>query len=305
MHKSAILNASNLRYELANTERLFQDISIAIHESDRIGLVGGNGSGKSTLLKLLAGQLTLQTGMIKNRGGIYYLPQINTLNSSVLNTSILDWINAFSDEWWQITTLLEDKFTTELDLSQSIASLSGGELTKLWLATAFWKQPDILLLDEPTNHLDLVALEQLRTTLQAFNGAFVIVSHKPRFLNQVVDTIWEITSSELKVYGGNYSFYQSQKQTEYQAALRDHEVARKELQRAKISALQEQQRAAKSRQQGNKCADSLPTVVAGARKRKAENTAGIAKQKHQAAVEKATEKVTETKIKPQKQLVLN
>lgn len=299
MHKPAIFNASNLTYKLANTY-LLENISLSLAQGDHIGLVGCNGSGKSTLLKLLAGQLKPKTGTIKTTGSIYYLPQIDTLNSSALNTTILDWISIFSDQWWQITTLLEDKFTTELNLAQSIGSLSGGELTKLWLAIAFWKQPDILLLDEPTNHLDLTALEQLRITLQAFTGAFVIVSHKPFFLNQVVNTIWEITSTKLKIYGGNYSFYRSQKETEHQAALRAHEVARKGLKRAKNSALQEQQRAAQSRQQGGKRADSLPPIIAGAWKRKAENTAGIAKQKHEAAVEKATDKVTETKIKTTK-----
>lgn len=299
MQKLAMLNASNLTYELANTH-LLKNISISIEHGNRIGLIGCNGSGKSTLLKLLARQLIPKTGTIKMTGSIYYLPQIDTLNSSALNTTILDWISIYSDEWWQITTLLEEKFTTELNLAQSIGSLSGGELTKLWLAIAFWRTPDILLLDEPSNHLDLVALEQLRIALQEFSGALVIVSHKPFFLDQVVDTIWELTLENMQIYGGNYSFYRSQKEIEHQAALRAHEVARKGLKRAKTSALQEQQRAAQSRQQGSKRADSLPTIVAGAWKRKAENTAGVAKQKHEVAVEKATDKVIETKIKTTK-----
>ncbi|HAA32236.1 MAG TPA: ABC transporter ATP-binding protein [Cyanobacteria bacterium UBA8553] len=308
MPKKAILNASNLSYELATTRILFKDISVAIHDGDalrdgkgdRIGLVGRNGSGKSTLLKLLAGQLTPTTGTITTTGSIYYLPQVSTLNPSVSNESVLDWLSSISEEWWTVTTLLEEKFETEISLSQSISSLSGGELTKLWLAIAFSKQPDILLLDEPTNHLDLMALEQLRTALQAFSGTFVIVSHKPFFLDQVVDTIWELTPEALKVYGGNYSFYRSQKETEYQAALRAHEVARKELKRAKTSALQEQKRAAQSRQHGRQLAGSIPKILAGSLKRKAEVTAGIAKQKHEAAVEKATQKVTETKIRTTK-----
>lgn len=300
MDSKAILNASNLTYELANSQCLFKDLAMAIHEGERIGLVGRNGSGKSTLLKLLAGLLITKTETIKTTGSIYYLPQINTLNSSASNDSILAWISVISEQWWQIITILEDKFATQLDLAQSINSLSGGELTKLWLAIAFWQEPDILLLDEPTNHLDLVALKQLQTALQSFSGAFVIVSHKPFFLEQVVDKTWEITASELKVYGGNYSFYQSQKEIEYQAALRNHEVARKELKRAKTSALQEQQRAAQSRQQGRKLAGSIPKIVAGAMQRKAQVTAGINKQKHEIAVEKATQKVTESKIKTTK-----
>jgi ATPase subunit of ABC transporter with duplicated ATPase domains len=300
MHSQAILKASNLTYELANIRTLFKDIAVAIHEKQRIGLVGCNGSGKSTLLKLLAQELTPKMGSIITRGSIYYLPQISTLNLSASNDSVLDWLSSISDEWWTVTNLLNEKFETELCLSASIGSLSEGELTKLWLAIALSKQPDILLLDEPTNHLDLIALEQLQKVLQVFPGAIAIVSHKPFFLDQVVDTIWELTPKALLVYGGNYSFYRSQKESEYQTALRAHEVARKKLKHAQTSAAQEQKRAAQSQRNGRLHADSIPKILAGAMKRKAEVTAGIAKQKHEAAVESATQKVASTKIKTTK-----
>ncbi|MBD0261555.1 MAG: ABC-F family ATP-binding cassette domain-containing protein [Tolypothrix sp. Co-bin9] len=300
MHSKAIFNASNLTYELANIRLLFKDIAVAIHEGQRIGLVGCNGSGKSTLLKLLAQELTPKTGSIITTGSIYYLPQVSTVNLSASNDSVLEWLSSLSDEWWTVTNLLKEKFETELCLSASIGSLSGGELTKLWLAIALSKQPDILLLDEPTNHLDLVALEQLQKVLQVFPGAIVIVSHKPFFLDQVVDTIWELTPKALLVYGGNYSFYRSQKESEYQTALRGHEVARKKLKHAQTSAAQEQKRAAQSQRNGRLHAASIPKIVAGAMKRKAEVTAGIAKQKHEAAVESATQKVASTKIKTTK-----
>ncbi|MEG4441268.1 ABC-F family ATP-binding cassette domain-containing protein [Microcoleus sp. AT9_B5] len=300
MQKKAILNAANLTCEVAPTRTLFADITVAIHEGSRIGLVGRNGSGKSTLLKLLAGQLIPQIGTVARTGSIYYLPQVSTLNLSASNELVLDWIASHSDDWWTVTTLLEEKFASEVSLSQPLSTVSGGELTKLWLAIALSKQPDILLLDEPTNHLDLLTLEQLQTALQEFSGAFVIVSHKPFFLDRTVDTIWELTPAELKVYGGNYSFYRSQKEIEHQAALRAREVARKELKRAKISASHEQERAAQSRQQGRKRADSIPRILAGAWKRQAEVMAGIAKQKHELAVEKATDRVTKTKIRTTK-----
>jgi ATPase subunit of ABC transporter with duplicated ATPase domains len=298
MQKKTILNASNLTYELATPRTLFQGISIAIQEGDRIGLVGRNGIGKSTLLKLLAGQLTPKSGMRTSTGSIYYLPQIETI--AISNESILDWLSSRLDEWWTVTTLLEEKFATEISLSQKISSLSGGEFTKLWLAVAFSKQPDILLLDEPTNHLDLIALKQLQEALQGFLGSFVVVSHKPLFLDRVVDIIWELTPELIKVYGGNYSFYRSCKETEHQTALRAHEVARKELKKAKTSAAQEQQRAERSCQQGRQRAGTMPKIVAGALKRKAEVTAGTAKKKHEAALQKATEKVVETKIRTTK-----
>ncbi|MEG4396812.1 ribosomal protection-like ABC-F family protein [Microcoleus sp. BROC3] len=297
MQKKAILNAANLTCEVAPTRTLFADITVAIHEGSRIGLVGRNGSGKSTLLKLLAGQLIPQIGTVARTGSVYYLPQVSTLNLSASNELVLDWIASHSDEWWTVTTLLEEKFASEVSLSQRLGTVSGGELTKLWLAIALSKQPDILLLDEPTNHLDLLTLEQLQTALQEFSGAFVIVSHKPFFLDRTVDTIWELTPAELKVYGGNYSFYRSQKEIEHQAALRAREVARKELKRAKTSASHEQERAAKSRRLGRKRADSIPS---GAWKRQAEVMAGSAKKKHELAVQKATNQVTATKIRTTK-----
>lgn len=301
MQRKAILYASHLSYELATPPRLlFQNLNIAIHEGDRIGLVGRNGIGKSTLLKLLSGQLIPQTGTLSKTGSIYYLPQLPPLHQSASQDSVLTWLSSQTEEWWTVTALLEEQFVTELCLSQAIGTLSGGEWIKLRLAIALSQQPDILLLDEPTNHLDLFTLEQLRIVLQGFPGAFILVSHKPFFLDRVVETIWELTPEEIKVYGGNYSFYQTQKETEYQVALRTHEVARKELKRAKASAMQEQQRAAQSRKQGRKMADSMPKIVAGAMKRKAEVTAGVAKQKHEKALETATQKVTETKLRTTK-----
>ncbi|MEG4115822.1 MULTISPECIES: ATP-binding cassette domain-containing protein [unclassified Microcoleus] len=156
MQKKAILNAANLTCEVAPTRTLFADITVAIHEGSRIGLVCRNGSGKSTLLKLLAGQLIPQIGTVARTGSVYYLPQVSTLNLSASNELVLDWIASHSDDWWTVTTLLEEKFTSEVSLSQPLSTVSGGELTKLWLAIALSKQPDILLLDEPTNHLDLL-----------------------------------------------------------------------------------------------------------------------------------------------------
>ncbi|GAA6622709.1 ABC-F family ATP-binding cassette domain-containing protein [Scytonema sp. NUACC26] len=302
MQKKSILFAENLGYELSATKTLFQGVHLSIAENDRIALIGANGIGKSTLLKILAGQLNPTTGSIRRQSTIYYLPQTSTIRQEIKADTVLELLSSVSEEWWNIEAILETQFNTRLDLSLPLFNLSGGELTKLFLAIGLAQQPKVLLLDEPTNHMDLMALESLKDFLNNFEGAFVIVSHKPFFLDQVTDTTWELTSNRIKVYGGHFSLYREQKETELEAALRSHEVARKELKRAKASALKEQQRADQSRKRGEQLANSgsIPRIVAGAMKRKAEVSAGIAKQKHEALVEKATQKLTETKVRTTK-----
>ncbi len=300
MPKKSILLAENLAYELNSTRILFQGVQVSIEAGDRIALVGCNGVGKSTLLKILAGYICPTKGSVWRNGVIYYLPQISTIKEEIKADTVLDFLSSKSEEWWNIEEILQARFNTNLDLSLPLTNLSGGELTKLFLAIGLSQQPNLLLLDEPTNHMDIAALESLRNFLNGFNGAFVIVSHKPLFLDRVVDTIWELTPEGIKVYGGNFSLYREQKEIELEAALRTHEVARKELKRAQTSALQEQQRAAQSRRNGQLRSGSMPKIVAGGLKRKAEVTAGKAKNKHEEAVAKATQKVTETKIKTTK-----
>ncbi len=302
MQKKSILLAENLAYELSATRSLFKNVQVNIGEGDRprIALVGSNGVGKSTLLKILAGQLNPTTGSVTRNGTVYYLPQISTIKQNIKADTVLDFLSSVSEEWWKIEEILQAQFSTTLNLSLPLFNLSGGELTKLFLAIGLSFEPQVLLLDEPTNHMDLMALESLRAFLNDFEGAFVIVSHKPFFLDQVTDITWQLTPEGVKVYGGNFSLYREQKEIELEARLRSHEVARKELKRAKTTTLQEQQRAAQSRKKGQQLAGSIPRIVAGAMKRRAEVTAGIAKQKHEAAVANATQKVTQTKVRTTK-----
>ncbi|BDI19237.1 ABC transporter ATP-binding protein [Nostoc cf. commune SO-36] len=302
MPKKSILVAENLAYNLSLYRTLFQGVHVSIEVGDRIALVGRNGIGKSTLLKIIAGQITPNAGSVFCNSAVYYLPQISTIRQEITADTVLNFLISLSDYWWNIEDILQTQFHTRLDLSLPIANLSGGELTKLFLAIGLSQQPNLLLLDEPTNHMDLQALEGLRQFLQNFTGAFVIVSHKPFFLDQVTDITWELTSVCLKVYGGNFSLYREQKEIELEVALRSHEVARKELKRTQATAMQEQQRAAQSSRNGRAkfLNGSIDRMAAGLIKTKAELSTGTAKKKHEAAVAKANQKVAETKVKTTK-----
>jgi ATP-binding cassette subfamily F protein 3 len=92
-----------------------------------------------------------------------------------------------------------------------LSRLSGGERTRALLARLLLSEPDLLILDEPTNHLDIAAVEWLEGYLSQWKGATLIVSHDRYFLDQVVDTIWEMTKLGFEVYRGNYSAYIEQR----------------------------------------------------------------------------------------------
>lgn len=302
MPQQPYLLADGLTYELPPDRTLFKNVQLSLAVGDRVALVGANGVGKSTLLQILAGQIEPSTGSVWRNASIYYLPQISTIRQQIKGDTVQNFLFSISDEWWKISDILETQFNTTLDLSLALASLSGGELTKLFLAIGLSQQPNVLLLDEPTNHMDYLALEELSQFLKQFDGAFAIVSHKPFFLDRVVNTTWELTPNGVSVYGGNFSLYREQKQAELEARLRSHEVAKKEFKRAKAAAMQEQQRAAQSRKNGRQkfLTGSIDKMAAGGLKRKAEVTAGKLKQKHEAAISDADQKLVETKVRTNK-----
>jgi ATP-binding cassette subfamily F protein 3 len=97
-----------------------------------------------------------------------------------------------------------------------LCQLSGGQQTRALLARLLLEEPDLLILDEPTNHLDAQALEWLEGTLREWDGAVLIVSHDRFFLDNVVDTIWEMGRSGIEVYSGNYSAYLQQRQERWE-----------------------------------------------------------------------------------------
>jgi ATP-binding cassette subfamily F protein 3 len=97
-----------------------------------------------------------------------------------------------------------------------LAKLSGGQKTRALLARLLLERPDLLILDEPTNHLDIEAVQWLEHTLQDWDGAFLIVSHDRYFLDNTVNTIWEMNRGGIDIYSGNYEAYLRQRQDRWE-----------------------------------------------------------------------------------------
>lgn len=115
------------------------------------------------------------------------------------------------------------------DYSTKIATLSGGQKTRLALGKLLLTKPDILILDEPTNHLDIETLSWLEQYLQTYDGAILIVSHDRYFLDKVVTQVYEMSRKQIQKFIGNYSAYLNQKAEQYEREMKLFEKQQDEI----------------------------------------------------------------------------
>ncbi len=175
---------------------LFEGLSFALHEGDRVGLIGPNGAGKSTLLRILAELELPDDGACTRRRGlrIGYVAQQPSFESGEAVERIVA-AAAGDDDHRAGIALSRAGFT---DPSAPAGTLSGGWKTRLAIACALVGEPDLLLLDEPTNHLDLDSILWLESLLATESMTFVVISHDRYFLQNIVSRMIDID----KVYPG-------------------------------------------------------------------------------------------------------
>lgn len=136
--------------------------------------------------------------------------------------------NGYSYET-EIKTVLNGFQFPEETYQMSVASLSGGERSRLALAKILLQKPDILILDEPTNHLDIETLNWLENYLQGYPGALLTVSHDQYFLDHVTKEIYALSRHQLRHYRGNYTNYLEQAAAELKHAEKEYEMQQTEI----------------------------------------------------------------------------
>jgi ATP-binding cassette subfamily F protein uup len=205
---TAILTVQGLEKRFG-TRNVLAGASFAVHEGDRIGMIGANGAGKSTLLKMLVARamgvddatLEPDAGMITWRRDLKleYVAQEPDLDPDATIGAVLA-REGVPD--YEIETVAQALLLPSMD--RTIGVLSGGERRRVALAHALLGQPDVLVLDEPTNHLDATTVEWLELRLAAWPGALIVVTHDRYFLDRVATRIVEVDRGKTYSYEGNY-----------------------------------------------------------------------------------------------------
>lgn len=196
--------------ENGNDKKVFSHASGLIRRHEKIAVVGVNGAGKSTFLKVLAGQTTASTGEVTIGANVdigYFSQHATDLLN--LKQTVFETVQQVmpQDSIGVIRNLCAAFLFQGDDVDKKVSTLSGGEKSRLVLATLLARPVNVLILDEPTNHLDIQSREILLKTLQGFSGTVVLVSHDRHFLRSLVNRVFEVDHGELRSYEGDYGYY--------------------------------------------------------------------------------------------------
>ena len=205
---TAILTVQGLEKRFG-TRRVLDGASFAVHERDRIGMIGANGAGKSTLLEIVVHRamggddptLAPDAGLVtwKRDLALEYVAQEPVLDPELLVGAAVARAGVADHEVATLAAALELP-----PLDQRIATLSLGERRRVALARALLGKADVLALDEPTNHLDATTVEWLETRLAGWPGALIVVTHDRYFLDRVATRILEVDRGRVYSYDGDY-----------------------------------------------------------------------------------------------------
>lgn len=197
--------------------KVFSGLTATVNRLDKIAVVGVNGAGKSTLLKVICGLTEASSGESSLgpsvKAGYFSQFSLDLLNPE---NTVLEEISSrlphASNGY--IRNLLAAFLFRGDDVEKKIKILSGGEKSRVVLATLMSNSNNLLILDEPTNHLDLKSRDVLLNALKEFEGTVMYVSHDRHFLHGLSNRVFEVDKGGIRVFESNFQYYVDKKKIE-------------------------------------------------------------------------------------------
>ncbi len=254
----------------AGGRTLFEGASMTVNYGERVALVGPNGAGKSTLFSIILRENDPDSGTMDRDAWtmVGYLPQESEIagDETVMDVATgragelpalearlheleksgsvdsPEYLEAHAKHEALSNPQVEAKAKKilrglgyrESDFDRKAKELSGGWVMRAHLSRLLVMEPDLLLLDEPTNHLDLLSLLWLQQYLKNYSGAVLLISHDRQFMDEIVQSVYEIADKKLHSFTGNYTDHLRQKDERYEQQNASYKNQQKE-----IAALQE------------------------------------------------------------------
>ncbi|MEN8198760.1 MAG: ABC-F family ATP-binding cassette domain-containing protein [Thermodesulfobacteriota bacterium] len=202
--------AKSWQLEDGSRREVFSGISGMVTRGEKIAVVGVNGAGKSTFLKVLAGETEPSAGST-SLGANVAVGYFSQHSMDILHgdSTVFETVQESMPDGHigTIRNLCAAFLFRGDDIDKRINQLSGGEKSRVVLATLLARPFNLLILDEPTNHLDMQSREILLEALKKFTGTVILVSHDRHFLHSLVGHVMEIDHGRMQMYGGDYSYY--------------------------------------------------------------------------------------------------
>ena len=280
----------------------------------RTGLVGANGAGKSTLVRLVTGDLAPTGGRVSTTGPVDLLPQrlrrgpddtvadllgirprLDALHAILGGDPDPRHFDALGDDWdleaRAVAALSEVGLDLDTgDLLRPVATLSGGQAVLTAVTGVRLRDRPVAVLDEPTNDLDLRSRGLLLDLVDRWRGTLVVVSHDRELLEHV-DEIAELRDGSIRTSGGTWSDFEQRLAVERSAAERDLRDADQLLRAERRQRIEAETTIARRARAGRRSAESMPAIIAHARRNKAEATAGRLRSGHGDAEARARDQV--------------
>uniref|UniRef100_A0A336K328 ATP-binding cassette sub-family F member 3 n=1 Tax=Culicoides sonorensis TaxID=179676 RepID=A0A336K328_CULSO len=218
---ATMLQLNEVGFKYNDTKTIFNIVNLSANLESRICIVGENGAGKTTLLKIVMGMLEPTSGLMTTHRALRmaYFAQhhVDSLDMNVNSVELLQ--SEFPGKTVEEYRRQLGSFGVSGDLAlQVVASLSGGQKSRVAFAKMCMQQPNFLVLDEPTNHLDIETIEALGHAINAYKGGVILVSHDERLIRMVCKELWICGEGTVRSIDGGFDEYRKIVEKELEAA---------------------------------------------------------------------------------------